>query len=347
VTISDALVLDLTAVTAWMDAHGLIGGPVSEVRELAGGTQNTMTHFRRGEHRYILRRPPRHRRSSSNRGLLREARVLAALEGTPVPVPHLVATCTDPTVLGGAVFYLMNVVDGFNCTVELAPAYDDSSALRHEMGLRAAATAAAVSRVDIEAVGLADFGHPTGFLDRQVPRWMAELDNYSKLAGYKGSQLPELDRIAGWLSANQPKCWTPGLMHGDFHLGNLLYDRDVAQVAAVVDWEMATIGDPMLDLGWLLATWPTDEQGNGYRAEWAIATAGGLPPRSEVVATYAALSGRDVSAAAWYQALACFKLAIILEGTYARSLAGRAPTATGLRLHRRARELMVQASRVT
>src|SRR5215207_6389373 len=160
-----------------MDAQGLPSGEFVELSRLTGGTQNVMLRVRRGGRRYVLRRPPRHLRKHSNDALIREMRVLAALASTPVPVPAVIAGCQDPGVLGGAVFYLMEDVDGFNATVELPDRHAAAPALRHEMGCNAARAVAVLGEVDYEALGLGDLGHPDGFLERQVGRWLQELDS--------------------------------------------------------------------------------------------------------------------------------------------------------------------------
>ncbi|GAA5079031.1 aminoglycoside phosphotransferase (APT) family kinase protein [Thermocatellispora tengchongensis] len=324
----DVNVIDFDALGAWMDAQGLPGGPFEDVSPVAGGTQNVMVRFSRGGVPYVLRRPPLHLRAKSNEVLRREARVLAALGGTPVAAPRLVAACTDESVLGGAVFYLMEPVDGFNASTGLPEPHASDPAIRHRMGLEAAAALAELGRVDHEAVGLAGFGRPEGFLERQVPRWMGELEGYSALDGYPGPDIPGLERTAAWLEDNRPAAFTPGIMHGDYHLSNLMFAYDGPRVAAIVDWEMCTIGDPLLDLGWLLATWP------GGEGDWGIGTTiTGLPEGRELVAHYAALSGRDLSAINWYATMACFKLGIVLEGTHARACAGKAPKDIGDALH--------------
>jgi aminoglycoside phosphotransferase (APT) family kinase protein len=334
---------DLARVAAWMDSIGLGGGPVEDVEPLAGGTQNQMLRFRRGGRAYVLRRPPPHPRPRSNEALVREMRVLEALTGTGVPAPGLVAGCADPTVLGGAVFYLMESVAGFNCTTTLPPLHAGLASVRRDMGLHAVAAAASIADVDLAATGLGSLGDASGFLERQVPRWTAELDSYAAMQGYPGPDLPGLDAVASWLEANRPRTWASGLMHGDFHLANLMFEPHGPQVAAVVDWEMATVGVPLVDLGWLLATWPAADGQGAVGSPSAIGAAGGLPSRAELVAHYAELTGRDVSDATWYQVLACFKLGILLEGTYARSCGGRAPRETGERLHVGARRLFEQA----
>jgi aminoglycoside phosphotransferase (APT) family kinase protein len=337
----DVDVIDFEVLGAWMDGQGLPGGGFEGVEPVLGGTQNVMVAFRRGGVRYVLRRPPRHLRAKSNEVLRREARVLGVLRDTDVPAPRLVAACADESVMGGAVFYLMEPVEGFNPTTGLPEPHRGDPAIRHRMGLNAAAALASLGRVDHVAAGLADFGHPDGFLERQVPRWLGELESYSALKGYPGPDIPGLDATADWLERNRPRTFRPGIMHGDYHLANLMYAFDGPRLAAIVDWEMCTIGDPLLDLGWLLATWPDpdDEDGRsmtGGRIE-------GLPSTGEIADCYAGLSDRDTSAVGWYTVLACFKLGIVLEGTYARSRAGKAPENIGDLLHAITLQLFARA----
>jgi aminoglycoside phosphotransferase (APT) family kinase protein len=329
-------VVDLDVLAAWMDEQGLPSGPIEDVEALGGGTQNVLLRLRRGGADYVLRRGPRHLRKASNDVMCREMRVLAAIADTDVPHPRFIAGCTDPDVMGGAVFYLMTPVDGFNPTVSLPALHARSAEVRHEMGLQVADAIARLGAVDHVAVGLADFGKPDGFLERQVPRWQSELASYSQMDGYPGASIPGVDDVAGWLDANRPASWQPGIMHGDYHLANVLFAPESPRLAAIVDWEMCTIGDPLLDLGWLLATWPEATGPDDAMASvvtGAIGGASGLPTRAELVAYYAERSARDLSAIAWYTVLACFKLGIVLEGTHARACAGKAPKATGDLLH--------------
>ncbi|MCW2917484.1 MAG: aminoglycoside phosphotransferase [Actinomycetia bacterium] len=328
----DPALVDFSVLAAWMDGEGLPGGPIENVEELGGGTQNVLIRFRRGGGDYVLRRGPEHLRAKSNDVLRREARVLAALDGTGVPAPRLLAACLDEQVMGGAVFYLMTPIQGFTATVSLPELHAGDPAVRHQMGLEAATALASLGAVDHVAVGLTDFGRPEGFLDRQVGRWMAELESYGSLPGYPGPEIPQLQKVTAWLSGNQPASWRPGIMHGDYHLANLMFALDGPQVAAIVDWEMCTIGDPLLDLGWLLATWPDRaDESTGFAGP--LGEAGGLPSPAEVVAAYRERSDRDLSAIEWYAVLACFKLGIVLEGTHARACAGKAPKETGDLLH--------------
>lgn len=328
----DGLV-DVDVLASWMDHQQLPQGPIEALEALAGGTQNALVSFTRGGETYVLRRGPRHLRKASNEVIRREMRVLEALRDSAVPHPRFIAGCPDETVMGGAVFYLMERVDGFNATVSLPDLHATDRAIQHEMGLQVADAAASLGSVDYDSVGLADFGRPDGFLERQVPRWRAELESYDELDGYPGPEIPDLDDVGDWLERNRPTEWRPGIMHGDYHLANVLFAPDGPNLAAVVDWEMCTIGDPLLDLGWMLATWPSRDHPAAAAVTGRLSAADGLPGTDELVARYAERSDRDLSAIDWYTVLACFKLGIVLEGTYARALAGKASMATGELLH--------------
>ncbi|KAB2347031.1 phosphotransferase family protein [Actinomadura rudentiformis] len=319
-----------------MDEQGLPTGPFEDVTLLSGGTQNVLIRFRRGGEGYVLRRGPQHLRSRTNDVLRREARVLSALDGTDVPAPRVLAACPDESVMNGAVFYLMTPVEGFNATVSLPEPHASDPQMQREMGLNAARALSALGAVDHAAAGLTGFGKPEGFLERQVGRWMSELESYNSLDGYPGPDIPGLDKVATWLDDNRPVTWRPGIMHGDYHLANLMYSFDGPQVAAIVDWEMCTIGDPLLDLGWLLATWPEPGDASTSLAG-PLGDGGALPATADLVTAYAeragAIAGRDLSAITWYAVLACFKLGIVLEGTHARAFAGKASKETGDLLH--------------
>jgi aminoglycoside phosphotransferase (APT) family kinase protein len=301
--------------------------------------------FARGGRDHVLRRGPRHLRRASNNVMRREARVLQALAGSDVPHPSFVAGPGEPDtgVAGDAVFYLMAPVDGFNPAAGLPDLHAGDASTRHEMGLRIAEAAARLGAVDHVAAGLADFGRP-GFLERQVDRWMGELDSYGELDGYPGPEIPGLDAVASWLDDNRPRDWRAGILHGDYHLSNVMIAPDGPEVAAIVDWEMCTIGDPLLDLGNLLATWPIGPEaadgaadGPGGADDHTFGGIGGgipdLPTPAQLVARYADHSDRDTSAIGWYTALAAFKLGIVLEGTHARACAGKAPKEVGDLLH--------------
>jgi aminoglycoside phosphotransferase (APT) family kinase protein len=323
---------DLAVLGRWMDEQGLPPGEIERVSTIAGGTQNVMLRLARGGREYVLRRPPRHLRPTSNEALRREGRVLAALAGSAVPHPRFVAGCFDESVMGGFVFYLMDPVAGFNAMTGLPALHAGDAGVRHAMGIAAAEAIARLALLDHRALALGDLGKPEGFLERQVPRWRSELDSYARHPGYPGPEIPELEFVSRWLERERPAQTHAGIVHGDYHLGNLLFANDGPELVAVVDWEMSTLGDPLLDLGWLVATWP-DAEGFAVGPMASFAALGGWPSPAELAAQYAATTGRDVSALDWYAVLAAFKLGIILEGTHARAFAGKAPKATGDFLH--------------
>ncbi len=337
--------VDIATLQAWMDTQQLGHGPIEDLISLGGGTQNILLRFSRAGRSYIFRRPPSHPRSNSNETMRREARVLAALADMPVPHPRLIAACTDESVLG-VVFFLMEPIEGFNPIVGFPPLHAGSAAMRHRMGLSLIEGIATLGAVDYQAVGLEGFGKPDNFLGRQVARWQSQLESYAAIPEWPGAD-PSLrvEEIAAWLDANLPASFTPGILHGDYHIGNVLYNLDGPNLAAIVDWELATIGDPLLDLGWVLANWP--EQSDGDDTNDAIVvdieTWDGFPTPAELVAHYRARSARDLSSILWYAVLACYKLGIILEGTHARSLAGQAGQAIGERHHNKSKALFRRA----
>jgi aminoglycoside phosphotransferase (APT) family kinase protein len=323
--------VDLDAVADWMSVQGLGEGPLREVSAVTGGTQNVMLRFTRGAKPYVLRRGPRHLRTRSNSVILRETKVLAALAGSDVPHPHLIATCEDPDVLGDAVFYLMEPVDGFNAGEGLPPLHAGDPGVQFQMGLSMAEALAKLGAVDHVAVGLAHFGKPDGFLERQVPRWLSELESYQEYEGYPGPEIPGIEQVSGWLESHRPESWTPGIMHGDYHAANVMFSHTGPDVVAIVDWEMSTIGDPLLDLGWLLATWRQPDGSSVFGH--ALGSQAGLASTDELFQRYAANTSRDLSHITWYTVLACFKLGIVIEGTLARACAGKAERTVGDQLH--------------
>ena len=336
--------VDLTALSAWMDAHGIGRGELRIEKRLAGGTQNLLVQLARGDERMVLRRPPRHLRPHSNKTMLREARVLGTLAATAVPHPALIAACEDTAVLGAA-FYLMAPVDGFNAAADgLPPLHSADPALRRRMGLAMVDAIAALGELDPSALGLEDFGRVDGFLERQVGRWRSQLADYDQLQGWPGPQsLPGVEAVGDWLQAHRPPQGAPGILHGDYHIANVMFRHDAGELAAIVDWELSTLGDPLLDLGNLLAGWPEpQETGTALRVEpWD-----GFPSADELLARYAERSRRDLQHVHWYTVLASFKTAVILEGTYARACAGLAPKPNGERLHAAALRRMNRALRL-
>lgn len=340
-TMIDPAIVDLDRVASWMDERGLEHGPLIDVDLLTGGTQNILLRFRRGSRSFVLRRPPPHKRANSDETMRRESRVLAALAGTDVPHPALIAAEPDEAVIGAA-FFLMEPIDGYNVTLGLPPAFVDDAVAQREIALSMADAISALARIDPKAQGIADLGKWDGWVERQVPRWRNQLDSYASFDGYAGPDIPGLDDVGKWLDSNRPTELRPGIMHGDFHFANVLIHPTEPRVAAIVDWELTTIGDPLLDLGHLLACWPNPDAG-----ETTPIARASLPAIDEVVARYATGSDRDLSALTWFRVLACYRLGLILEGTYARASAGLAPKEIGDRLHAHTLALFAQAGELT
>lgn len=331
--------LDGTAVAAlrdWVRSEG-IGSDVTEVVPLAGGSQNVVVRLRIDGRRLVLRRPPPHPRPNSDRTMQREIAVLRTLAGSAVPHPVIVAACEDREVLG-VVFYLMEEVDGFNPGNEITPPYVRDPGMRRQVGVNYAADVARLGQAVWQGSELEAWKRPGSFLDRQVPQWRSSVAAYRAQDGYAVDSLPGVDELADWLEANQPADYQPGIVHGDIHLNNTMLRREAPEVAAFVDWEMCTIGDPLLDLGWMLVCWPIppDPLGSaGYLAEL-----GGLAQRGELLEAYQAAGGRRTEHLDWYLALACLKLGVVIEGTWVRHLAGAASREAGERLHSSAVTLM-------
>ena len=337
--------VDLAAVEQWMDSADLGNGPIEAIRPIPGGTQNVMLRFTRGGRAYVLRAPAASARIDPNRTVGREIQLLNALSKTDVPHAALIRACSDEAVIG-RMFYLMEEVDGFNATEKLPALHAASDEIRYRMGLAIVDGALSLAAVDYKAVGLEDFGRPAGFLERQVARWSNQLHGYRDYDGWPGPDaIGPVSEVAEWLEANRPVNFVPGIMHGDYHMANVMFRPDGPGLAAIVDWELATIGDPLIDLGWLLATWP--DQGPTRPPERSMIRWDGLPRRSELVTHYAAATARDLSRVEWYAVFACYKLGILLEGTHARACAGRAPQDTGERLHAAACRYLARALDLT
>lgn len=330
--------VDLIALARWMDGQGRGSGAIDQVVSLGGGTQNILLRFRRAGRDYVLRHPPAHPRPESNEVMRREARLLGAIDGR-VPHPRLIAACSDEGPLGAA-FYLMEAVDGVNVADAPRTIHGDPT-VQHRMGIAMAEGIAALGEIDLSAVGLDGFGKVEGFLQRQSGRWQRQLEGYAALKGWPGPQvLPGIDRIGQWLEQHCPAAFRPGILHGDYHIGNVMFRPDSGELAAIIDWEMSTAGDPLLDLGWMIATWAGDD---GSTPIVDVQPWRGFPKTDELVDTYARASTRPVDAIDWYVVLACYKLGIILEGSHARACAGMADRETGEALHASAVRLCERA----
>jgi aminoglycoside phosphotransferase (APT) family kinase protein len=310
-------VIDIERLGKWLDAEGIgaAGAPI-DVNYISGGSQNEIYEIRRGDVHGALRIPPPTAPESRDDGILREWRITAALEGTDVPHTPAIAMCEDKSVLGRA-FYVMGFVDGWSpMGIERGtwPApFDTDLEARKGLAYQLVEGIALLGNVDWQAKGLQDLGRPDGFHERQVDRWT------TFLARIKGRELPGFDEAAAWLRAHRPIDYVPGLMHGDYQFANVMYRHGApARLAAIVDWEMGTVGDPKLDLGWVVQSWPQDTlaaaaSDSGYVDMYA------MPSRSEVLDHYARVSGRQVDDIDYYVILAKWKLAIVLEQGFQRA----------------------------
>lgn len=299
---------DVRRLTEWMDGRGLAGsGSPTVVRLIAGGTQNEIYEVRRGEARMALRKPPQHAVPGRDDGIRREWRILAALLGSDVPHAGAIAACDDATVLGRP-FYLMAFVDGWSPMSQpdgLAEPFRSDPSLRGELAYALVGGVARLGAVDWRAAGLGDLGRPDGFHDRQVDRWLAF---FAKAGGRL--DLDGMDTATAWLRAHRPIDFVPGVMHGDYQFANVMFGHGApGRLAAVVDWEMGTIGDPKLDLAWALRDWPD----SGEPTSAGYIDLRGMPTRDALLEHYAAMSGRQVDDFDYYLVLARWKLAIVLE----------------------------------
>jgi aminoglycoside phosphotransferase (APT) family kinase protein len=311
------------AFCAWADVAvpHLGDGPLSAT-PLAGGSANLVCKVSRGGEAMVLRRPPRSPRPDSFKIITREARLLGALRDSDVPHPRLQAASADEAVLG-APFYLMAWIDGWlghGLAQNPAP-YDKPGPALHALPFALMDGIIALSKVDHLAVGLEGFGKPEGFLTRQVDRWLSQLSSYRETEGYEGREIPGLTYAGDWLRANMPEMSPPGIIHGDYSLANAMFHWGAPpRLAAMIDWELATIADPLLDLGWVLYAYrgrnDTDPPAGYFDST-------PFPFREELADYYGERTGRDLTQLTYYMVLAQFKLAVIMERQVARAASGK------------------------
>jgi aminoglycoside phosphotransferase (APT) family kinase protein len=309
-------VIDFDRLAAWMDEQSLPGkGEPIEHTFLSGGSQNEIYEIRRGDERCVIRIPPPTAPANRDDGIRREWRIIEALDGTDVPHTPAVAMCDDESVLGRA-FYLMGLVDGWSPMDQTGgwPApFDRDLDARAGLAYQLVEGIALLSQVDWRAKGLDDLGRPNGFHERQVDRWTAFLERI------KGRELPGFDVAAEWLRAHRPLDYIPGMMHGDYQFANVMYCHGApARLAAIVDWEMGTVGDPKLDLAWVVQGWPEDTSASEAGA-LSYVDLTGMPSRDQVLTHYAEVSGRQVDDIDYYVILAKWKLAVVLEQGFQRA----------------------------
>lgn len=317
--------LDLPRLAAWFAEHvgaagstgstGSTGGGAAGLtaRHISGGKSNLTYEVSDGSRSWIVRRPPLGHVLATAHDMAREYRVMTALRDTAVPVPRTYALCEDVEVVG-APFYVMEKVEGvpYRTARELAELGPERTRVISE---RLVDTLVALHDVDPAAVGLADFGRPEGFLARQVSRWKKQMD-----ASYH-RDLPAADELHARLAASVPADGAAGIVHGDYRLDNVLVGADTDRINAVVDWEMATLGDPLTDLALMLLYQRLAAFGGGTVSD--VSTAPGFLDEAEILARYDAGSRRDLGRFGFYLGLAAYKLAAILEGIHYRFLQGQ------------------------
>ena len=322
----------------WLQANvaGLGDGPLT-LTSVGGGTSNVIVRLERGKGNgtaLILRKAPDMAPPASGKAIQREATVLGALKGTRVPHPEFHAYCDDPQVLGGP-FYVMEQVEGW--PGDLSPITDKMSFNPaftgrdlFDLGFATVEGIVEMANLDYQAVGLGSFGRPDRFLERQVERWRGQLDSYpQRYPGYEKRELAGLDYVSDWLAENVPSTGRPGLMHGDYGMSNVLYANDPpARLAAIIDWETATIGDPMLDLAGYVGQL---RRRSGIQPRRPYLDPAQFPDFEDAIALFADKTGRDVTTIDYYLVLQKFRMACILEYKVAEAAVGIAPADKGRR----------------
>jgi aminoglycoside phosphotransferase (APT) family kinase protein len=301
----------------FLDAHALGSGAL-DASPIGEGHSNVTYLIRRADGtELVLRRPPRPPLPPSAHDVLREARLLKALHGTVARVPTVLAVGEDPATIG-CPFYVMDRVAGEAIVFAVPPALD-APAERQRIAEELIDALVEIHSVDWRAAGLEGFGKPSGYLERQVRRFSGlwEIN--------RTREIPAVERVAEWLAGHLPQSRSATIVHGDYRLGNTMFATAApARLTAVLDWEMATIGDPLADLGYMCMVWgQADDPPGGIRDSLgAVTKAPGFPTRAELIARYEARSGRSMSDLRWYVTLAVWKMTVFMEGNYKRALAG-------------------------
>lgn len=289
--------------------------PPLDYEKIHGGLSNlTFLVTDQAGSRWVLRRPPLGARLGSAHDMGREVKVVEGLASTPVPVPPVVGYCDDESVTG-APFYVMEFVEGPVLRSPVQAALFPATEQRRRIGLGLVETLARIHAVDPDRAGLGDLGRREGYAERQLKRWAGQWEKS------KTRDLPLIEQVHDRLAGMVPPQTTTTLVHGDFRLDNVIYSP-VGEVAAVVDWELCTLGDPLADLGLLMVYW-IDPGSQGVPLLQPATTEPGFPAKEELAAHYAEVSGRDISGLDFFVALGYWKLAIILEGVLARFTAGQ------------------------
>lgn len=306
--------LVLEPLEAFLDAHGLGTGPVRPT-PIGAGHSNVTFLIERDGWEGVLRRPPRGPLPPSAHDVIREARLLRALAPTAARVADVLAISDDAAVIG-APFYVMAKVEGHVVTHAIPPELDTVDE-RRRMSIELVDRLAEIHDVDWRAAGLEGFGKPTGYLERQLRRWTGLWEHN------RTRDLPAFERVAQWLGDHRPESPPATIVHGDYRLGNVMLAPDApARIVAVFDWEMATIGDPLADLGYLSVMWFEAEDPPTMLELSSVTRQPGFLRRDELIARYEEVSGRAMTDIRWYQTLALWKAVVFMEGNYKRAVTG-------------------------
>jgi len=305
--------LVIEPLLGFLAANGLDAPPELEADPVGDGHSNVTFALSTG---VVLRRPPRGPLPPSAHDVLREARLLNALEPTPVRAPRVLAACDDLGVIG-APFYVMERLEGVVVTTEVPPPFDTPEE-RRRMSEELIDALVELHAVDWQAVGLEGFGKPSGYLERQLRRFTGLWEHN------RTREIPEVASVGEWLQANLPESPPATIVHGDYRLGNTMLATEApARLIAIFDWEMATIGDPLADLGYLMMFWlQADDPNVGMYELQAVTREDGFPSRAEMIALYEERSGRSMKALDWYVTLALWKAIVFMEGNYKRAISG-------------------------
>ena len=299
---------------AYLERHGLGSGPI-HAEPVGEGHSNITYVIRRGDEAWVLRRPPRPPLPPSAHDVLREARLLTAVQDADVRTPRVALVCDDESVIG-APFYVMDLVEGDVMTTEV-PEPLDTPEQRRRIASELLDSLVEIHAVDWRACGLEGYGKPTGYLARQVRRFTGLWEHN------RTRELDVLDRVTEWLQSHMPEQQAATIVHGDYRLGNTMFGPGApARLVAIFDWELATIGDPLADLGYFTATWTEPGDDSPVFRLGAVTTREGFPSRGELIAGYEERTGRSMRDVRWYTTLALWKSAVFLEGSYKRLLAG-------------------------
>lgn len=316
-----AQLVDETKLARYLSGRLPGDGPLEVSRHIAGHSNETFFVGRDGQS-WVLRRPPLAVYLPTAHDVLREYRVLSALQSSPVRVPRVLLACEDDSVIG-APFYLMEKVEG-SVLRDRIPQQLGTVDQRRRIGEELIRSLAELHNVDPATVGLEGFGKPTGYLERQIRRWTGQLELATSITN-QSREVPEMFALKEWLQANVPQTQRTVVVHGDYKLDNVIFGPGApARLAAILDWEMSTLGDPLADLGWLISFWrekgdPPEPFDRGLPQ---LTTAEGFSTRRELIALYESLTGLEVKHLEWYVVAAIWKLACLLEGSFGRHLLG-------------------------